>query len=491
MCSRIPIATPTFGLPHPYIRQLFLTIVVPRMEYALPVWYRPVTEREGVRRKGTVWVARTLGKVQRQACKLITGALRTTATDTLDFHAHLLPTHIRLNRSVFNAATRLATLPASNPVRRTFLRCRRVPRFHRSPIHHIIAAFPILQRDFETIDPQRRLVSIPDGTLTTHIARTKDEAKDRMERIMARGGTCIFTDGSGFEGGVGSAAVAMKGEEVRTTRSKHLGGEDKHTVFEAEVCGAILALDIISGTPRLTDVDLFMDCQPTIHAISSPQPQPGQYLLAAFHALLGRLLSKRRTLKIRIHWVPAHIGITGNELVDGLAKEAAQGDSSPLSSRVALFESPLPASKAAAVASGIKAFNARWLAEWKPSPRFTRISAFDSAIPSKTVTRMYNKLNRPGCSILTQLRTGHIGLNAYLHRFHLAPSPLCPHCAAVPESVSHFLLACPAHRTHRLRLIARVGTTRISLRRLLSIKHEPGPVLAFVRDTGRFPRYAL
>ncbi|KAJ6512795.1 hypothetical protein C8R45DRAFT_774048, partial [Mycena sanguinolenta] len=36
------ISTPTFGLPHAYTRQLFQTIVVPRMEYALPVWYRPV-----------------------------------------------------------------------------------------------------------------------------------------------------------------------------------------------------------------------------------------------------------------------------------------------------------------------------------------------------------------------------------------------------------------------------------------------------------------
>ncbi|KAF7372603.1 hypothetical protein MVEN_00123200 [Mycena venus] len=450
------IATPTFGLPHSYVRQLFLTIVVPRMEYALPVWYRPVTERAGARRTGTVWVSKALGKVQRQACKLITGALRTTATDVLDFHANLLPIHICLNRSVFNAATRLATLPVSNP------------------------------RDFETIDPQRRFVPIPDGVLTTKIAQTKDDAKDAMARITSRGGMCIFTDGSGFEGGVGSAAVAMRGEEVRAMRKKHLGDEDEHTVFEAEVCGAILALDIIAGTPRLTDVDLFMDCQPTIHAISSPRSQPGQYLLAAFHALLGRLSDKHRTLRIRIHWVPAHVGIAGNELVDAHAKDAALGDLTPLASRITLFESPLPSSKSAVVASGIKAFAARWLREWQSSPRFARIAAFDSAIPSKAVVRMYSNLSCPGCSVLTQLRTGHIGLNAYLHRFHLAPSPLCPHCASAPESVPHFLLACPTLRAHRLRLIARIGTARISMRRLLSIKHDPAPVLAFVEDLRRY-----
>jgi hypothetical protein len=33
------ISSPTFGLPHAYMRQLFQSIVVPRMEYALPVLF--------------------------------------------------------------------------------------------------------------------------------------------------------------------------------------------------------------------------------------------------------------------------------------------------------------------------------------------------------------------------------------------------------------------------------------------------------------------
>ncbi|KAJ7926559.1 hypothetical protein B0H13DRAFT_1862192 [Mycena leptocephala] len=65
-----------------------------------------VSANTDARRKGTVWIAKALVKVQRLAAKHITGALRTTATDTMDFHANLLPIHIRLNRSVFNAAAR-------------------------------------------------------------------------------------------------------------------------------------------------------------------------------------------------------------------------------------------------------------------------------------------------------------------------------------------------------------------------------------------------
>jgi hypothetical protein len=103
---------------------------------------------------------------------------------------------------------------------------------------------------------------------------------------------------------------------------------------------------------------------------------------------------------------------------------------------------------------------------------------------------MYAGLSRPQCSVLTQLRTGHIGLNAYLHRFKLAPSPLCPHCG-VPESVPHFLLICPAYRVPLLHLMLRVKTARLSLRKLLSSKNDAAPALAFVHATGRLPRYDL
>ncbi|KAJ7620789.1 hypothetical protein B0H17DRAFT_898342, partial [Mycena rosella] len=57
-------------------------------------------------------------------------------------------------------------------------------------------------------------------------------------------------------------------------------------------------------------------------------------------------------------------------------------------------------------------------------------------------------LGHPQCSILIQLRIGHIGLNPYLFRFHLAPSPSCARCN-VPESVHHFLFQYSSHHAHR------------------------------------------
>ncbi|KAJ7712194.1 hypothetical protein DFH07DRAFT_763401, partial [Mycena maculata] len=87
---------------------------------------------------------------------------------------------------------------------------------------------------------------------------------------------------------------------------------------------------------------------------------------------------------------------------------------------------------------------------------------------------------------LTQLHTAHIDLNAFLFRFHLAPPQTDCALCLVPETVPHFLLACPRFRPQRLALIMRLGTAR--LQRLLATKSDPPKaVLVFARDTDRFP----
>ncbi len=106
------VANTTTGMSHKFVRRLFIGLVVPRMEYALPVWHNPVREGEG-RRQGAVGVARKLSKPQRLACKDMAVGLRSTSTDALDYHANVLPTHLCMNQAAYKFAARLCTVPCS------------------------------------------------------------------------------------------------------------------------------------------------------------------------------------------------------------------------------------------------------------------------------------------------------------------------------------------------------------------------------------------
>ncbi len=95
--------------------------------------------------------------------------------------------------------------------------------------------------------------------------------------------------------------------------------------------------------------------------------------------------------------------------------------------------------------------------QWSTSTRFRRTCRIDRQMSS--IGRQYLRLvgTRPKsqASIITQLRTGHVPLNAFLARIKKVDSPLCPSCHRTNESVLHYLVECPTHqriqRRHRQR----------------------------------------
>ena len=101
---------------------------------------------------------------------------------------------------------------------------------------------------------------------------------------------------------------------------------------------------------------------------------------------------------------------------------------------------------------------------------------------------LYNRLSRNTCAKVIQLRTGHCGLNAYLHRFGLADSPLCD-CESGQETVEHFLLECPLYREQRIELRNAAGTGNMRVDTLLgSAEVILKCTEKFINATERFER---
>ncbi|KAG8928197.1 hypothetical protein FRC01_006320, partial [Tulasnella sp. 417] len=95
------------------------------------------------------------------------------------------------------------------------------------------------------------------------------------------------------------------------------------------------------------------------------------------------------------------------------------------------------------------------------------------------------------CSILVQLRTGHIALNFYLHRFARHNTPLCPTCEE-PETVEHFILDCARYRRERSTLMNKLATTNpggdpFNITNILSNPEAHKPLIKFLTATERFP----
>jgi hypothetical protein len=115
---------------------------------------------------------------------------------------------------------------------------------------------------------------------------------------------------------------------------------------------------------------------------------------------------------------------------------------------------------------------------------------FDENPPARRILKLYEDLSRQSCSIITQLRPGHIGLNQFLHRIGVAQSPLCEHCN-VPETVDHFLLTCKSFTRQRetLRWQLFEAQSHLNLQNLLADHYNNRILVAYVHSTGRLNRY--
>ena len=124
--------------------------------------------------------------------------------------------------------------------------------------------------------------------------------------------------------------------------------------------------------------------------------------------------------------------------------------------------------------------------EYRKSPRYERASKYDPKAPISNFRKITMKLTRRQASILVQLRTGHAPLQAYLHRFKLVESPMCPSCGEEPETVTHFLIYCESHHEHRRRLRWTLGRDQSLELGILGDVKRIRALMRFIDETERF-----
>ena len=149
------------------------------------------------------------------------------------------------------------------------------------------------------------------------------------------------------------------------------------------------------------------------------------------------------TFPVTIRWIPAHIGIAGNEAADKAAKEATKDKGEALQAVAEALERPLPglfrlASAAKTVVR--REAHLRWEQQWESTKTSAPTKRLIAA-PTKHSLRVYAGLRKAHSSVLMQLRTGRIGLNHFLYKIGLRGSDRCG-CDEGSQTPKHILLEC-------------------------------------------------
>jgi ribonuclease HI len=471
------IAKCNWGAPFKHIRQLFLSVIAPRMDYAAVIWHRPTHDG----RADASTQIRKMSTIQRLAMKAMLGCFKTTPTAAMEIESGIQPSWLRLQTKVLLAITRMQTLSEKHPMKEwlsSALRTRTAAISYRSNLENALQQFPYMCETIESIEP---FIRPPwwESKAIIRIEKTKPIAKATHDELQARSNAAvqtIYTDGSGIENKIGAAAYIPATKEAI---HHHLGSEVQFNVYAAELSAIYISLngrwDLHQDHCRI-----YSDSQAALRALDRPRKQSGQEIIKDILDQIDQITNGREHLQIEMVWIPGHSDIEGNEQADTEAKKAAINPALKQRHR----HKPLKSGRARHIKAIAKE---QWQRKWHNTTTAKTLRHITST-KSKRIRAgpgLYNEISsRNTSTTMAQLRTGHCWLNLYRYRFGHAKSPYCK-CGYGKENVEHFLLECRNYKAQRKKLREAVGAGKMKVAHLLGDPTLVKYTMEYVKMTGR------
>ena len=235
---------------------------------------------------------------------------------------------------------------------------------------------------------------------------------------------------------------------------------DNASIFTAELTAISKSLEIVS-TLQGSNFTIYSDSLSALSAICEYNSQ--HPIIQRIQEWLYRLSSKFKS--VNFCWVPAHVGIAGNELADHEAKSAISGDGN-------IYQYIPQSDMKWIIRSHVKG---KWQARWSGLASNKKYKEIREDIKHWPSSYQYN---RRAEVILSRLRIGHTRLT---HGFLLEGgiAPVCSFCNS-PLTIEHILVYCnqfsAARRQH--------GMANKCIKELLGQDVDILNIISFLQETG-------
>ena len=403
-----------------------------------------------------------LDVVYDRALRIISGVNPTTPTDSLHAELGILPLSLRRMQAGIKYIIKLRCLIPNNPVSglkdpspepRSFVGLvdKQIKDFQLAGVPLSTSNYPVKNK---WALPQILLPFCIKDELS-NISNSNPLFKQVIFRAVAgdvyNDFVHVYTDGSKDpDTGKTGMAIYIESSSFFKTMIIRARLSDKISVFTTELMAISEALNWIEAVTRggasaAEKFVIFSDSLSSLQAVGGAN--------SARPDLVGRIIELNgvlvgRGLTIVYEWVPAHIGIPGNETADRNAKKCLSSD---------VIHRTVPLGHCEFFSLARRKIIDIWQTSWDEAPRLWHFYIkpnVDSRGPvshSVALTRL-----------ITRLRVGVArGLGAYKARVGWKTSQVCKRCGVL-EDVRHFILDCPIHRISRVELTDKLKNAGLS-----------------------------
>jgi ribonuclease HI len=231
----------------------------------------------------------------------------------------------------------------------------------------------------------------------------------------------IYTDASVSSEGKTGIGIYLLHREKNFSHKIGLRINDNTPIFKAELFAFYYSLLTLSFMSIEDPISIFCDSLSVINSIESGHSKTNNNLL---QLILFQLNQSKHA--ISVIWIPSHIGIPGNDLVDKIASDSSIY---PEIDIILPWETP-----------EIKPFITKYIKDLQQNAWDKSSTQYRSIHPNiHSVAPLF--LPQLLETQIARLKLGKCFLNFYSHQINKHPTGLCDLCNQ-PETIEHYLLRC-------------------------------------------------